>query len=174
LTGSAIDATLVWLNNAPALLNKRYRLKHSARLEWAELKSIRHRVNINSLEHEHAGTLEMNEIGSVHLQVARPLAFDTYTQNRATGSFILIDEATNATVAAGLISGAAQDGRKSLFGPITVSDRITRVSIQTASGRTQTFTLPGDDAEAQYAIEELLYRIRERFPEPDWTESGGI
>jgi sulfate adenylyltransferase large subunit len=174
LSGSALDATLVWLNGAPAQLHKRYRLKHATRQEWAELKCIRHRLNINSLEHEHATTLEMNEIGSVHLETARPLAFDSYAKNRDTGSFILMDEVTNATVAAGLIIGAAQDGRKTLFGPITLSDRITRVSIETVNGRSQTFALPADDTEVQNAIEELLYRIRTRFPEPDWTESGGI
>ena len=174
LSSTAIDATLVWLNAAPAQLSKRYRLKHATRQEWAELKYIRHRLNINSLDHEHATTLEMNEIGSVHLETARPLAFDTYAKNRAAGSFILMDEVTNATVAAGLITGAAQDGRKALFGPITLSDRITRVSIETVNGRSQTFALPADDAEVQNAIEALLYRIRARFPEPDWTESGGI
>jgi sulfate adenylyltransferase large subunit len=174
LTSSAFDATLVWLNDVPAELKKRYRLKHATRQEWAELKYIRHRLNINSLELEHAATLEMNEIGSVHIETPRPLAFDTYTKNRATGSFILIDEVTNATVAAGLISGAAQDGGRSRLAPIALSDRITRLSVETASGKSQTFTLPAGDAEAQYAIEELLYRIRARFPEPDWTESGGI
>ncbi len=130
LSSSAIDATLVWLNDTPAQVNKRYRLKHATRQEWAELKYIRHRVNINSLDHEHAKTLEMNEIGSVHLETARPLAFDTYAKNRATGSFILIDAVTNATVAAGLISGAVKDGRgskqASAPGPVTLSDRIAR------------------------------------------------
>jgi sulfate adenylyltransferase large subunit len=174
LVAHALEATLVWLNEKPAQVNRRYRLKQAARQEWAELKYIRYRLNINSLELEHAGSLEMNEIGSVHLETARPLAFDTYAKNRSTGSFILIDEITNATVAAGLITGAAQDGRKTLLGPITLSDRITRVSFQTADGRSQTFTLPAHDAEAQSAIEELLYRIRTRFPEPDWTGSGGI
>jgi sulfate adenylyltransferase large subunit len=174
LSSSAIDATLVWLNGAPAQLRRRYRLKHATRQEWAELKYIRHRININSLDHEGASTLEMNEIGSVHLETARPLAFDTYAKNRATGSFILIDEATNATVAAGLITGGVQDARKVFFSPITLSDRIARVSIETVGGKTQTFALPADDSEAQQAIEELLDRIRARFPEPDWTESGGI
>jgi len=174
LSSSGIDATLVWLNGEPAQLNKRYRLKNASRQEWAELKYIRHRLNINSLDHEHASTLEMNEIGSVHLESARPLAFDTYAKNRATGSFILIDEATNATVAAGMITGAVQDARKVFFSPITLSDRITRVSFETVGGKSQTFTLPADDSDAQQAIEELLDRIRARFPEPDWTESGGI
>ena len=174
LSASAIEATLVWLSEKPAQLSRRYRLKQATRQEWAELKHIRHRLNVNSLDQEHATTLEMNEIGSVQLDTARPIAFDTYAKNRSTGSFILIDELTNATVAAGLITGAAQDVRKPFLGPITLSDRITRVSFETASGRSQTFTLPADDAEAQSAIEELLYRIRTRFPEPDWTESGGI
>jgi sulfate adenylyltransferase large subunit len=173
-TSASIEATLVWLNNAPAELNKRYRVKQATRQEWVELREIRHRVNINSLEHEHAQTLEMNEIGSVRIEAARPLAFDSYEKNRATGSFILIDPLTNATLAAGLIRGGVQDRRKALFDRITLSDRITRVSIETTGGKSQTFALPADDSEAQYAIEELLHRIRARFPERDWTDSGGI
>jgi len=130
LSSNSINATLVWLNGTPAQVKRRYRLKHATRQEWAELKYIRHRVNINSLDHEHANTLEMNEIGSVHIETARPLAFDTYAKNRATGSFILIDEVTNATVAAGLISGAANEGRElrqmSAPEPVTLADRIAR------------------------------------------------
>ena len=73
-----------------------------------------------------------------------------------------------------MITGAVQDARKVFFSPITLSDRITRVSFETVGGKSQTFTLPADDSDAQQAIEELLDRIRARFPEPDWTESGGI
>ncbi|MGH9584213.1 MAG: elongation factor 1-alpha C-terminal domain-related protein, partial [Bryobacteraceae bacterium] len=104
--GSTIEATLVWLNEAPAELNKRYRIKHTARQEWAELKDIPYRININSLEQEKASEIQMNEIALVHIETARPLTFDPYSENRAMGSFILVDPVTNATVAAGLISGA--------------------------------------------------------------------
>ncbi|MBV8898244.1 MAG: sulfate adenylyltransferase subunit CysN [Acidobacteriaceae bacterium] len=107
---SSIDATIVWLNDAPAELGRRYRLKHMARQEWAELSAIEYRLNINSLAREAATTLEMNAIGAVRITAARPLAFDSYDQNRTTGSFVVIDPVTNATVAAGLISGAANSG----------------------------------------------------------------
>ena len=80
------------------------------RQDWAELASIEHRVNVNTLEHEPAASLAMNEIGLVRIETARPLVFDSYLKNRMTGSFILVDPATNATVAAGLISTAAQNG----------------------------------------------------------------
>jgi sulfate adenylyltransferase large subunit len=110
---SAFEATLVWLNEAPAVLHKRYRLKHNTRQGWAEIKTIEHRVNINTLEREIAAELHMNAIGVVRLETSRPLAFDPYIFNRTTGSFILIDPATNATVAAGLILHSAQRSAQS-------------------------------------------------------------
>ena len=105
-----LEATIVWLNETPAQLHSRYRIKHNTRQDWAELKQIVHRVNINTLEHEQANTLEMNAIGVVHIETARPLSFDRYTGNRTTGSFILIDPVSNATVAAGLIAGKVNTG----------------------------------------------------------------
>ena len=101
-------ATLVWLNEHQAEQGKRYRVKHNTRQGWAELRHIDYRININTLEHEHTDSLEMNAIGVAYLEAARPLAFDPYSANRTTGSFILIDPATNATVAAGLIIGATE------------------------------------------------------------------
>lgn len=109
----SIETTIVWLNDTPAELGRRYRLKHMARQEWAELSSIEYRLNINSLERESATTLEMNAIGAVRITAARPLTFDSYSRNRTTGSFVLIDPVTNATVAAGLITGAAKTGASS-------------------------------------------------------------
>ena len=105
---AALKTTLVWLSQTPSKLNTRYRLKHTTRQDWAEITSLEYRVNINTLEHEPAKTLEMNEIGSATVEAARPLVIDSYRTNRLTGSFILIDPATNATVAAGLISGTAE------------------------------------------------------------------
>ena len=106
-TATALNATLVWLNAEPAQVHKRYRLKHTTRLDWAEIAGLEHRVNINTLEQEPAQTLAMNEIGFARIETGRPLVFDSYAENRTTGSFILVDPATNATVAAGLISAAA-------------------------------------------------------------------
>ena len=103
---NAFEATLVWFNESPAELNKRYRIKHNTHQDWAEISSFSFRVDINTLEREAASTLEMNEIGVAQLRTARPLLLDPYRANRATGSFILIDAATNATVGAGMISRA--------------------------------------------------------------------
>ena len=126
------DATLVWLNDQPLDPQKRYRLKHSTHQEWAELKTIHYAININTLAHEAATKLEMNQIGLVRLESARALYFDSYKDNRGTGSFVLIDPVTNATVAAGLITGAAHTGVPSepepvkRTGPVTQGERAAR------------------------------------------------
>lgn len=128
---SGLDATIVWLNETPGELNKRYRLKQAGRLENAELKQIHYRININTLEQESTDTLEMNAVGQVGIEVARPLAFDAYTGNRITGSFILIDAVTNATVAAGMITGPAVGHQTPLRplqsdAPVSLEERVAR------------------------------------------------
>ncbi len=97
------DASIVWLNEQPLDLAKRYVLKHTTQTLPAEVKAVKHRVNIKTLEHEPADRLEMNGIGVLRIETSRPIYFDAYTQNRATGSLILIDPETNATVGAGMI-----------------------------------------------------------------------
>jgi len=110
LKSHGITSTLVWLNEKPAEVGKRYRIKHAGRQDWAILRQIDFRLNINTLEQEAVHTLEMNAIGQATLETARVLCFDRYTDNRVTGSFILIDPATNATVAAGMLTGTAETG----------------------------------------------------------------
>lgn len=111
---NTIKATVVWFNERAADLTARYRLKHTTRQQWANIRRIHHKININTLEQEPADTLAMNEIGLVEIETARALVFDSYAQNRATGSFILIDEASNATVGAGLISGVSDSAESAL------------------------------------------------------------
>lgn len=101
-------ATLVWLSEQPAERGKRYRIKHNTRIDWAEIKQFDHRIDINTLAHIQVDTLEMNAVGVVKIETARPLIFDSYRVNRITGSFILIDPVTNATVGAGLIERRSQ------------------------------------------------------------------
>jgi sulfate adenylyltransferase subunit 1 len=130
-TATAVEATIVWLNETPAEPGKRYRIKQATTQHWAELKQIQYCLNINTLEREKADRLEMNAIGSVEIEAARALAFDPYTKNRTTGSFILIDAATNATVAAGLIAGkVSRDGhperRPAERRPVTFGERVAR------------------------------------------------
>jgi hypothetical protein len=96
-------ARVVWLHGAPLELGRTYLVKHTARQTKIRALHIRHRINVNTLAEEPAARLEMNEIGSVEFETHVPLFFDPYSSNRTTGSFILIDAATNATVGAGMI-----------------------------------------------------------------------
>jgi hypothetical protein len=84
-------------------LGRTYLVKHTVRQTKIRATSIRHRVNINTLMQEQATQLRMNEIGSVEFEANVPLFFDPYASNRTTGSFILIDALSNATVGAGMI-----------------------------------------------------------------------
>ncbi|HJZ64768.1 MAG TPA: sulfate adenylyltransferase subunit CysN [Candidatus Acidoferrum sp.] len=97
-------AMVVWLHASPLELNKTYLIKHAGRYVKAKAMRIRFRVNINTLEEVSAYQLEMNEIGAVEFEAAQPLFFDPYQSNRTTGSFVVINPLTNATVGAAMIS----------------------------------------------------------------------
>jgi bifunctional enzyme CysN/CysC len=115
------EAALVWMNEQPLRLGTPYLLKHTTQQLTANVTAIAHRVNVNTLAEEPAETLELNEIGRVAIETARPLFFDAYTANRWTGSFILIDPIGNSTVAAGMIqeprrqAGADRAARSALL-----------------------------------------------------------
>ena len=98
-----LEATLCWLAEEPFNRSRSYLLKHGTRTVKALINTPRYRVNVNTLRQEPADTLALNDIGRVSIKTAQPLAFEPYRGNRTAGSFIVIDEATNNTVAAGLI-----------------------------------------------------------------------
>jgi sulfate adenylyltransferase subunit 1 len=99
-----IEATLCWLSEEPMSRGRRYLIKHGARVVKALVGAPAYRVNVNTLAQEPADTLHLNDIGRVTLKVAQPLACMAYRDNRVAGSFIVIDEATHNTVAAGLVA----------------------------------------------------------------------
>ncbi len=98
------EATLCWLAETPLDRNRKYLVKHTTRMAKSVFARIDYRLDVNTLEQHPAEQLAMNDIARVALKVQQPLVFDRYTQDRATGSFIVIDEATNNTVAAGMIA----------------------------------------------------------------------
>jgi sulfate adenylyltransferase large subunit len=100
-----LSATLCWLGDAPARPGGRYLLKHAARTVRAKLDGIEHRLGLEALDRAPAGELTLNDLARVQLRLGEPLATDSYADSRATGAFILIDEATNDTVAAGMVEG---------------------------------------------------------------------
>ncbi len=99
-----VDALVCWLGRTPLVVGRRYRLRHTTRDVRAVATAIGHRLDVAALErHETAGTLEANDIGEVRLRLSEPIFADPYRTSRPTGSAILIDEATNDTVAAVLV-----------------------------------------------------------------------
>jgi sulfate adenylyltransferase large subunit len=96
-------AHLVWMHDEEGQEEKSYLLKHTAQSVTAEIKRIRHRVDINTLAEAPADSLGLNDIAAVVMETRRPLFFDSYKANRALGSFVLIDPISNLTVAAGMI-----------------------------------------------------------------------
>jgi small GTP-binding protein len=101
-----LEAMICWMSEAPLQVRGRYAIKHTTRTARAVVEEIEHRVDINTLDHVPATELGLNEIGRVRLRCSSPLVVDPYSRNRTTGSFILIDESTNDTVAAGMVLNA--------------------------------------------------------------------
>jgi bifunctional enzyme CysN/CysC len=101
-----LDAMVCWMSDDPLIAGRRYAIKHTTRTARAVVDQLEYRVDVNTLEHEQTDQLGLNGIGRVKLRSSAPLMVDRYRRNRATGSFILIDEASNDTVAAGMVVGA--------------------------------------------------------------------
>ncbi len=104
-----LDAMICWMDEASTLTPRRkLAIKHTTRTARVLVKDLQYRLDINTLHRdEHATELKLNEIGRVQLRSTAPLFVDEYRRNRQTGSFILVDEATNNTVGAGMILGEA-------------------------------------------------------------------
>jgi len=110
------EATIVWMHGQQLETGRAYLMKHCARQVRCAATAIRHRLNIDTLEPEPAERLEMNDIATVELETSSPVFFDRYLENRATGSFIVIDPLTNATLGAGMISRDLSEGADLLVG----------------------------------------------------------
>ncbi len=110
ISSQDVEAMVCWLTEASSLSPRTtLALKHTTRSVRAMVKDLHYRLDINTLHRdESAPALALNEIGRVTLRTTQPLFFDEYRRSRETGSFILIDEATNATVGAGMIIGETQ------------------------------------------------------------------
>ena len=101
-----LEATICWMSDQPMQPRGRYTIKHTTRSARAVVDRVEHRIDVNTLDQVPATQLALNEIGRVRLRCSTPLVVDPYIRNRTTGSFILIDESTNDTVAGGMIISA--------------------------------------------------------------------
>lgn len=105
-TADQFEAKLIWMHEEPLLPGRHYVLKVGFQTRAAQVSALKYKVNVNTLEHLATKTLELNDVGICNLSLDHPITFDPYLENRHTGSFILIDRFTNATIAAGMIDFA--------------------------------------------------------------------
>jgi len=128
----SLKAGMVWMDQRPLELHRRYLLKHTSQTVPVFLAAVEHRTDLGTLNRESARTLHMNDIGAVALNLLRPIAVDLYGENRGTGAFILVDPETNGTVAAGMIRAAEKLPAKGeeffadVWGPMTAGEREAR------------------------------------------------
>ena len=154
------DARLVWLNEQKLQIGHTYLLKHTTQTVRATVDTLRYRFNINTLEKEAGTRLGLNDIGAVVIESQKPIFCDPYRRNRTTGSFILIDLMTNATVAAGMITGREPGPHKSITvasAPSSLGQTVSPADQESRAGhRAVTLWL---DAEADVAnhLERLLF-----------------
>ena len=154
-----LEATVVWMNQKPLEPGRPYLVKHTTQQVRGSVREIRHRVDVNTLRHEPAVELRLNEIGVIELETHRRLFFDPYRQNRVTGSFILIDPVTNETMGAGMISKALSATVESAADPAASprSARVTPADREARSGHRAVTIWLDARAELAYAVERQLF-----------------
>jgi len=149
--GRRFEAAVVWMGAKPLEPHRPYFLKHTTQTVQARVRGILHRVDINTLDDRPAAQLQLNEIGVVSLEAQRPLFFDAYQRNRATGSFILIDPIGNETLGAGMITRPWSDSHS---GPVTAVERTMRIG-----HRPFVVRLPGGDLAMAQSLERHLFDL---------------
>ncbi|MGI9282000.1 MAG: sulfate adenylyltransferase subunit CysN [Endozoicomonas sp.] len=127
---SHLNASVVWMAEQSMKPGRQYLIKFATTKVAGSFSGINHRVDINTLERQEAEELALNEIASCQLVLTQPVVFDRYKDNRQTGAFIVIDRLSNATVAAGMVESAANEGDTA--DKVRVSDRANRLGQQSA------------------------------------------
>ena len=133
--GRSFEAEVVWMSETPVERSRALLLKHTTQTVRAEIREVEYRIDLQTLDPEVVDTLSFNDIGRLRIATGKPLFFDPYRLNRITGSFILIDPMTNATIAAGMILHAVEQessrdasglARTDLIEPVTAAERMAR------------------------------------------------
>jgi bifunctional enzyme CysN/CysC len=102
-TADQFETTIVWMDDDPLIAGRAYWLKLGTQTVSATVQEPKYQINVNTMEHLAAKTLDLNAIGVAEITTDRPIVFEPYADNRTLGGFILIDKITNATVAAGML-----------------------------------------------------------------------
>ena len=118
-----IAANVIWMHDEPMLPGRPYLLRAGTAQAMAQITELKHRINVDSLEHQSAKTLGLNEIGFCNLSLDRPLALDPYKSCRECGSFILVDRLTNLTVGAGMVEFSLRRAANIVWQPLSIDKR---------------------------------------------------
>ncbi|MGE3306393.1 MAG: sulfate adenylyltransferase subunit CysN [Rhizobiaceae bacterium] len=139
LVADRFAANLVWFDESALVPGRAYLLRTETDQVNVTVPELRHRLNVTELTPEPAASLAMNEVGAVTLFAQQPVVFDPFAQNPATGAFILIDRISNATVAAGMITGALRSAADIHWQALDV-DREARAVMKNQTPRVLWFT----------------------------------
>lgn len=123
LVDDKFKASIVWMAEQALTPGKQYLIKLATRTVPGSVSIIHHRIDVNTLDHHDANALKLNEIGHCTVSVNAPIVFDTYSQSKGTGAFIIIDRLSNITVGAGMITGSADANHLQTVSP---EDRAAR------------------------------------------------
>jgi bifunctional enzyme CysN/CysC len=133
------EGHLVWMNKSEMLPQRSYYLKIGSRTVGVTIDRPKYRINVNTLEHVASPTLQLNDIGVCNFTTDRPIAFDSYSKVRTTGSFVIIDRLTNGTIGAGMITHSLRRASNVVWHSSSVT-RVDRERLNRQRGLTLWFT----------------------------------
>ena len=160
-TTNRFDAMVVWMSEEPLQKGRQYEVKLNTTRIAGGISNVHHHVDVNTLEQSQSATFGLNEIARCEITLERPVVADDYRDHHGTGSFIIVDRLTNATVAAGMIiEGSGQqvdlDGNITSESKITASDRVIRFGQNAAAA-----VITGGNTEQRqtllYSLESVLF-----------------
>jgi bifunctional enzyme CysN/CysC len=152
-----LEAHLAWLHEQPLTPGRSYLLKTAAGSAPAQVRQVKHKIDVNTLQQQSADALELNEVGLCQISVSKNIAFDPYRDNDATGSFILIDRLSNATVAAGMIHRALSSESIESRGQLPL-DKAARAALNGQQPKIVWFSAP-----LEATASELPQRLENRL-----------
>jgi len=132
-TASRVNADIVWMAEDAMKPGKQYDLKFASTPNTGSISKVHHRVDVNTMERFDSEELKLNEIGLCELTLNKPVAFDPYKKNRATGAFIVIDRLTNVTVGAGMIVGEAEAESSEQLTAVSADEKANRFDQKAAT-----------------------------------------
>jgi sulfate adenylyltransferase large subunit len=155
------EADLVWMHPEPMVPGKPYLFKHTTQTTGGKIEQLLYKIDVNTLDHVPSEQLALNEIGCVRIETSRPLFFDAYRCNRATGAFIVIDPLHNGTVGAGMIresrGGRRDDGADRLIGLDVKAERVTPAERYARSGHLPAVVWLTARADLAWLLERRLF-----------------